>query len=193
MLFVVGFEQYFAIAHPYTHKRWLNAKLLLIPVLLLSAVLLITGGMIFTMTIYWNIFVNTIHGILLLSFLTTVYFYIKVWLISKRVQREISSQNREEGLRMKRESKAAKTSCLVLITFAGCYIPITLLHILYYFDNIIAISNQFYWSWVPGMFAMSKSAWNPLIFYWRLKAVQNATKHFIMGMCGNHVQPRRYW
>ena len=190
MLFVIGFEQYFAILYPYKHQRCVNAKIMLIPVLLLNVVLSMTGGIIFTMTIYWNMFVNIVHGILLLSFLTTVYFYIKVWQVSKRVQSEITSQNREEGLRIKKESKAAKTSCLVLITFVICYIPMVLLHVLYLFDNIITASNQFYYVWVSGMFAMSKSTWNPLIFYWRLKAVQKATKQFIRGMCGNHVQPR---
>ena len=188
MLYVIGFEQYFAIVHPFRHQRWLNAKLLLIPVLSLNILLSVICGIVYSFIYHhWNMFINIVQGILFLSFLMTVYFYIKVWYVSKCVQREINSQNREEGLRIQRESKAAKTSCLVLITFVICYIPIAVLHVLYHFDNIITVSNQFYWWWVPGMFAMSKSTWNPLIFYWRLKAVQKATKQFIMDICGNRV------
>ena len=187
MLFVIALEQYFAVLHPYRHQMLFRAKKVLAPALIFNIILLVIGAVLYTKAIdWWNIFVISVQCILFVSFFVTAYFYIRVWLVSRRIQRDISNYDREEGLRIKKESKAAKTSCLVLLTFLFCYAPITIIHL----SDRKMLIPLFFRVWVPGMIAMSKSTWNPMIYFWRLKTVRVATRHFITGLVGIHVQPQ---
>ena len=129
---------------------------------------------------------SAVNLILFTLFLGTVYFYIKVWCVSRLIQRDISSKNKEEGERIKKESKAAKTSSLVLLNCVVCYTLKLIFQIWYLFESPTwAIYSEL----VSGMIAMTKSTWNPIIYYFRLKAVRKSMQQSIRSICQNGVQP----
>ena len=177
-IWIIGFEQYLAVAHPYKHQRIMNTKVTIIPVVTVN--ITISAVVIFLHAEHYDgpydYFLSAIAALLFLIILSLIFFfYLNVWRISRKVRQQIHSQNREEGARLAKEAKAAKTSFLVVMIFVVCYAPRMAIEIY----TIEGISRPLTMSCVipvTGMLALTKSLCNPVVYYWRLKQVRESTK-----------------
>ena len=178
VIFLIAFEQFLAILYPYVYQLHMNWKLLFIPSLLIT---LVVGALdVLCSTVYtshWDVFTKVAVSLTTIIFILTVYFYCRIWFTSYSIRRKIKQQNLNLGIHIKRQTKAAKTSAIILITFALCYIP----KISYDILHVYPVCP--YLGWVIAMLALFKSVLNPLIYYWRLAVVRKATKKVFSNTC----------
>ena len=174
---VIGFEQYLAIAYPYKHQKIMNAKVTIIPVVAVNVTL--WAVVIFLHSEYYDgpydYFLSAMVALMFLIVLSLIFFfYLNIWRISRKVQQQIQSQNREEGARIAKEAKAAKTSFLVVMIFVVCYAPKIATEI-FTIEGMTSLTMVCI-NYVFGMLALTKSLCNPCVYYWRLKQVRQSTK-----------------
>ena len=179
---VIAAEQYFYIVHPFLHDRYISGKSLCIPSLVISAAIFTVNIMKPFVNLFWRtIFEGISIGACALIFLLTIFFYLSMWWTWRRVQKQITDQNKEEGLRISQQAKASKTSFLVLLAFVICYMPrISLMG----YDIVVGVTRWIgiYVEWPTALMAFAKSWLNPVIYFWRLAVVRSTIKKTLDGI-----------
>ena len=178
-IFLIALEQFTAVVKPFFHQRHIRGKVLIIPALM-TMVFSCTLDVTITVTCQqvWPAFANATMAISAVLFFGTIYFYCCIWRVSRKISCEIQRQTQTVGIHSQQQTKAAKTSIIILFTFALCYFPKIIYDILQEMLNVDFLLNE-YVGWPIGLLALTKSVLNPLIYYWRLRAVRKGTKRLI--------------
>ena len=185
-IWVIGFEQYMAIAYPYKHQRIMNAKVTIVPVIVINVVIFATVISLYMETYDekiddpYDYFLRAIAVLMFVMILSLIFFfYLKIWRISIKVQRQIQSQNRAEGSRIARKAKAAKTSFLIVIIFFFCYAPRIALEAYKLIRGDSSDPMIHCVSSVFGTLVLAKSMCNPMVYYCRLTKFRESTKRLL--------------
>ena len=113
-------------------------------------------------------------GILLLLI---IYLYANVISIARKTQRRIGNVVNRSTI-VKSNTRAIKTSFLVLVTFLVCYIPITI-HSFYVTFHTNTPYLRSYVIIIVELIAMSCSMLDPFVYFWRLKILRKATRKLL--------------
>ena len=105
------------------------------------------------------------------------YTYCYIFSESRRQKKRLQNEQlpEEEAKRLKRESKAANTLSVILVTLIITYIPSVVLILVsgYSEDNIAVQRLIVIWNWVVT-FTLLGSLCKPIIFFWRVKKLRRA-------------------
>ena len=168
---LVAWERYIAIKHALQYKLVVTTKRLLAGTI---AAWLISVASICILFFPVNLSKVLLAIGFLISIAATVYFYIVIYLESKRHRREIkaSSPLRETNLLREKEFKAAKTTAVIFGCLLICNGPSFSAIIIDKFIFPFNGSNAPIWACIyPWMstFIMLNSLCNPFIYGWRVK------------------------
>ena len=86
--------------------------------------------------------------------------------------------NRTEALQIKQRARATRTSLLILIAFISCYFPLMLPSIYQALGSNSVFLNT-YIQITAEAIAVSNSMFDPLVYFWRLRAVRGAAKTLV--------------
>ena len=168
---LIAWERYIAIKYALQYKLVVTTKRLLagtIAAWLISVALVCVSFFHITLSLLF-------HAIeVLISSAAIVYFYIVIYLESKRHYREIKANNplRETNLLREKEFKAAKTTAVIfgclLICYGPSFIVIIVGKLIFPFNRSNATIWACIYPWLPTLL-MLNSLRNPLIYGWRVK------------------------
>ena len=191
VIFTITLEQYCAVVHPFFHQRVVSKKRLIWPLLLMNLLICGLGVLLEIATEFFFLIQYLLYVAMVILVAVVVYLFVHIWSTSKEVQKIIITQNRAEGQRIQREAKAAKTGLAVLIAFVVCYIPRLILFLFetwYTPDKPMEFAAMRYAAWTSGLLALTKCTWNPIIYYWRLRAVRTSSQKLLRKHCCiNHI------
>ena len=168
---LIAWERYIAIKYALQYKLVVTTKRLLagtIAAWLISVALVCVSFFHITLSLLFHVIE------VLISFAAIVYFYIVIYLESKRHYREIKANNplRETNLLREKEFKAAKTTAVIfgclLICYGPSFIVIIVGKLIFPFNQSNATIWACIYPWLPTLL-MLNSLCNPLIYGWRVK------------------------
>ena len=111
----------------------------------------------------------------LVAIVVISYTYCYIFSESRRQKKRLQTEQlpEEEAKRLKKESKAANTLTLILVTLVITYTPsVVLILVTYYSKDILGPHMlSVIWNWVVT-FSLLGSLCNPIIFFWRVKKLR---------------------
>ena len=168
---LTALERYIAIKHALQYKLVVTTKRLLAGIIaawFISVALVCVSFLNVTLSMIF-------HAIeVLICFAAVAFFYIVIYLESKRHYREIKANIplRNTNLLREREFKAAKTTAFIFGCLLICYGPSFVAIILNKSIFPVSQSNATIWvcinTWIPTLL-MLNSLCNPFIYGWRVK------------------------
>ena len=155
-----------------THKR--------IAALVTSIVIL---SLILTLLVKWSprkIYSTVTVAIEFLCYITTVFFYVKIYLALRHHKNQIhalqaqQAQNRKAIANAARDRKAAVGTFYLYLVFVVCYLPITCHWVTSQINGPSAVLGQF--RLYASTMVLFNSSLNPMIYCWKLRHVRHAIR-----------------
>ena len=168
---LIAWERYIAIKHALQYKLVVTTKRLLagtISAWFVSVALI--SILFFHVFLYQLLFALAV----LICFAAIVYFYIVIYVESRRHCREIKANNPlpEANLLREKDFKAAKTTAVIFGCLLICYGPSFAAIIIEKFIFPVNRSKATMWAcinpWIPTL-VMLNSLCNPILYGWRVK------------------------
>ena len=190
-IFLVAFEQYLAILHPYFYISQVTYSRLIWPLIASnSALLLISIIVQSSFRKIWIYFIQILFlPISVVIVVGLVYMYQKIIVCASRVAVRINSTNKEEGRQIKSRVKAAKSSLIILIATLVCYSPVISYNIYKKLENLTPYNMTFF-GYSSQIMAMITSVIDPVVYYWRLRSLRKATKDMFSSIFKSNNQVR---
>lgn len=169
-LFLLNFERYVNIVHPFfTRSKVTKSKLLI------AASILWGFGLAISIPTRFS---NIINGItLLVVVLSSVYFYVRIFIASRRASLEASRGSRTSGSQQLQDIKLAKSCAIVVSCTFLCLTPFAVV-------NIVMVQRRSYimfialnWAATAGF---ASATLNSIIFFWRNPMLRKEAKKIIM-------------
>ena len=174
-LLLIAWERYIAIKYALRYRLIVTAKRLLAGTIAAWLFEITLNGVFFFGRIS-SFSINDIVKLLttIICLAITVYFYIAIYVESRRHRVLITTSTPQQGTNHIREFKAAKTMALVLGCLLICYAPTC---VLFTVTSIYPInsSNGSVWECIfiwAVTFALLNSLINPLLYGWRVQEIR---------------------
>lgn len=181
-IFVIAFEQYAAILYPYRHSQSMTLQKMLIMFgvpSLISCILSVTFS--FVIRQWWLTYLKYLAVFGLALFSAVGFFYARIFIVVKRVVREISRTNRMESMHLRRKARAVKTSVLVLTVFVLCYMPFGFKNVLQSLGvNLFGHKYLFALQWF-NVGAYANVLTDCIVYFLRMKSIRRAASR-MMGL-----------
>ena len=119
---------------------------------------------------------------IILVLVTNFVVYLKIYLIVRRHQRQIQTDNqleRNNNLNVKRFKKSAVKTFLVFIFLLSCNMPYSIVALMHF--EGLSVSRSFFTAAFTLIFL--SSALNPFLFYWRDREIRRAMKQMLCRGC----------
>ena len=119
---------------------------------------------------------------IMLILVTNFVVYLKIYLIVRRHQRQIQTDNqleRNNNLNVKRFKKSAVKTFLVFIFLLSCNMPYSIVALMVF--EGLSVSRSFVTAGFTLVFL--SSALNPFLFYWRDREIRRAMKQMLCRGC----------
>ena len=144
---------------------------------------IVTFSLILTLLVKWSprkITSPTTIAIEFLCYITTVFFYVKIYLALRHHKNQIhalqaqQAQKREVIANAARDTKAAVGTFYLYLVFVVCYLPITCHWVTSQINGPNAALKQF--RLYANTMVLLNSSLNPLIYSWKLRHVRHALR-----------------
>ena len=119
---------------------------------------------------------------IMLILVTNFVVYLKIYLIVRRHQRQIQTDNQQErnnNVNVKRFKKSAVKTFLVFIFLLSCNMPYSIVALMHF--EGLSVSRSFFTAAFTLVFL--SSALNPFLFYWRDREIRTAMKQMLYRGC----------
>ena len=177
----INYERYLSILLPSTHRNKLTKNKLLSYVLLASVLHTLSVPTFF---IHSNVSRLIIAIVVPLFLVTTAYVYFRIFAVAKKrlpIQHppnEIAVESHKSTGNIKknklRELKLAKTCFMIVFVFVICFLPISIVHLLFPV-RLGTVKLRIVQSWCVT-FAMLNSSLNSVIFFWTRRVLRQEAK-----------------
>ncbi|XP_031571126.1 trace amine-associated receptor 13c-like [Actinia tenebrosa] len=166
----ISLERYVAISRPFLYLKIISKRNV---VALSVSIWLFSFGLVFSR--FAGISTFHFHAvcslIIVISFTTTTFFYIKIFRLAKRHQKSIIEAHKNNATKnIVQERKLTKTISLVTGLFFLSYVP-TLCIMVYYSVRGYGLVVKTIYSWTDTALFVN-SSWNPFIYYIRNQEIR---------------------
>ncbi|XP_066915696.1 melatonin receptor type 1B-B-like [Clytia hemisphaerica] len=174
-IFTITLEQYIAICYPFFHQNNVKFRKLLVPMTTSWTLMAIACIICWHNSASWIYFQSIAGLIIIVTYITVVFCYTRLYLIATKMRRKITigSRNSQENHRPTRRhtNKAIITSFSIIFAFSISYIPISIFSLKKMISKVTHFEQTVVYEWVQ-LIALYSSVVSPLVYYWRLREVR---------------------
>ena len=178
MILLITTEKYVAIVYPYNHKRLITRKNIVTSFCLASiatAVLVTSTRMLLPKTKWVGQLVLMIMSTV--AFVFIAYMYVRIIHVVRRITHDIARTNPEEAMMIKEQGRALKTSAIILVAFAVCYIPTAVKIAI----NWAGMTSPFHFREWCNILAFSNPLLDAVIYFLNMDAIRQAAMRCLKG------------
>ena len=180
VILTITLEQYIAVCYPFFHQKNVTYYKLIVPMAAAWSCIVVTCVVCWQRSKLWVYFQSISGFVIFVTYSSVVYCYTRMFLIACHTRRRITASSISSSGAVVHPSrrreisnkKAIVTSFTIILAFTVSYLPFGVFHIKKFISGINAFERTVAYEWMQ-LVTVYSSVVNPLVYYWRLRAVRN--------------------